>query len=390
MTDFLTGLAPAHRAAVGVLVVAAVLVVPGARMVRAHAVLGAPWAVRLRDGWAAAGTGGRWAAALLAVAGAIHIGLPLGHGGAVATVLFLGSGAAYCWLALRVLTGRRWRGAAAALVLATLVAYLITLARGEEADQVGLATALVELAALGLAVGTRRRAGAIALLMVTSVLFGVASWLSALAGHALEDARSGAVDGSASGGGHHHHGQHLARAQAGVIMRPGATGTTPGQERAAADLLAAVRAATARYRDVAAALADGYRPDKAGDGLDVHFENKERSGDGAVLDPARPEMLVYARAGGRAALLGVAFRMPRAGQRGPQIGGASTTWHAHNICVGPVPPGFGLVTPYGTCPFLTAEVTLPEMMHVWVVESPAGPFADSLPKEVAQRALAGA
>jgi hypothetical protein len=79
--------------------------------------------------------------------------------------------------------------------------------------------------------------------------------------------------------------------------------------------------------------------------------------------------------------------MPRAGERGPQVGGATTTWHAHNICVGALPPGFGVVTPYGTCPFLTAQVTLPEMMHVWIVDSPAGPFADSLPKEAAQRAL---
>jgi hypothetical protein len=171
-------------------------------------------------------------------------------------------------------------------------------------------------------------------------------------------------------------------------MRPGATGTTASQERAAAELVAAVRAASARYRDVSAALADGYKPDRPGDGLDVHFDNKQRSADGAVLDPARPEQLVYARAGARSVLLGVVFRMPRAGERGPQIGGASTTWHSHNICVGPLPPGFGLVTPYGTCPFLTAEVTLPEMMHVWLVDSPTGPFADSLPSYVARRALA--
>jgi hypothetical protein len=221
--------------------------------------------------------------------------------------------------------------------------------------------------------------------MTTSVLFGVASWISAFAGHDTHDA-----GGTATGAGHHHHGQYLARAQAGVIMRPGATGTTAGQQRAAADLVEAVRAAAAKYRDVAVALADGYRPDRRGDGLDLHFENEQRANDGAVLDPSRPEQLVYARAGGRAALLGVVFRMPRADQRGPQIGGATTTWHSHNICVGPLPPGFGLVTPYGTCPFLTAEVTLPEMMHVWVVDSPAGPFADSLPKNVAEQALAAA
>jgi hypothetical protein len=382
--DFFNGFAPDHVAAVGVLVVAAALVLPAARAVRAHAGLGVPWAVRLRDGWAAAGTGDRWAAALLAAAGVIHLGLPLGHGGVLVTVAFLASGGAYCWLALRAVIGRRWKGAAVALVLATLVAYLVNLARGEEADQVGLATALVELAALGLALGTRRRVATVAVLMTTSVLFGVASWVSAFTGHDTHDS-----GGTAAGSGDHHHaGQHLARAQAGVIMRPGATGTTAGQRRAAAELVAAVRAATARYRDVAVALADGYRPDRRGDGLDVHFENEERADDGAVLDPSRPEQLVYARAGDRTALLGVVFRMPRGDQRGPQIGGASTTWHSHNICVGALPPGFGVVTPYGTCPFLTAEVTLPEMIHVWVVDSPAGPFADSLPKEAAQRALA--
>jgi len=384
MNDFLTGFAPDHVAAVGALLAAAVLILPGARVVAAHAVMGAPWAVRLRAGWAAAGTGERWAAALLAASAVIHLGLPLGHGGGLIAVAFLASGVAYGWLAVRALTGRRWRGLTVALVLATLVAYLIALARGEEADQVGLATALVELAALGLAVGVRRRTAATALLMTASVLFGVGSWVAAFAGHALEDAAAA----SGPGTGHHHDGQHLARAQAGVIMRPGATGTTPGQERAAAELVAAVRAASARYRDVSAALADGYQPDRAGDGLDVHFDNKQRSDDGAVLDPARPEQLVYARAGDRSVLLGVVFRMPRAGERGPQIGGATTTWHTHNICVGPLPPGFGLVTPYGTCPFLTAEVTLPEMMHVWLVDSPAGPFADSLPQDVARRALA--
>jgi hypothetical protein len=383
MGDFLTGIGPDHRAARGALVVAAVLLLPAARVVRAHAALGAAWAVRLRAGWAAAGAGERWAGALLAAAGVIHLGLPLGHGGAPATVLFLGSGAAYCWLAVRAVTGQRWRGLTAVLVLATLVAYLVNLARGEEADQVGFATALLEMAALGLATGTRRRAAAVAALMATSVLFGVASWISAFVGHDTHDSATG----GATGAGHHHQGQHLARAQAGVIMRPGATGTSAGQQRAAAELVAAVRAATVKYRDVSVALADSYRPEKAA-GLDVHFDHEQRSADAAVLDPANPEQLVYAVAGDRAALLGVVFRMRRAGERGPQIGGATTTWHAHNICVGVLPPGFGVVTPYGTCPFLTAQVTLPEMMHVWIIDSPAGPFADSLPKEAAQRALA--
>ena len=191
--------------------------------------------------------------------------------------------------------------------------------------------------------------------MTTSVLFGVASWLSAFGGHDTHGAggrRSPTVGITTTGSTSPGRRPASSCGRGPPAPRRSSSGPPP-------NLLAAVRAATAKYRDVAAAVADGYRPDRRGDGLDLHFEHKgQQSDDGAVLDPARPEMLVYARAGGRAALLGVVFRMPRAGQRGPQVGGATTTWHAHNICVGLLPPGFGLVTPYGTCPFLTAQVTL--------------------------------
>jgi hypothetical protein len=376
--DFLTGIGPGHAVALLAVAVAAVLVWPALRVVRAHAGLGVPWAGRLMAGWAAAGPAERWAATLLLVAGVVHLALPAGHGSVGAAVAFLGTGAAYCWLALRVVTGRRWRGLTVLLVLATLVAYLVAGGRGEEADQVGLATALVELTALGLAVSRRRVLGAAAL-TVTSLLFGTASWLLVAVGH---------DDHGVPAAGSHHHDEYLARAQAGIIMRPGATATTPEQRRAAEALVNGVRAATARYRDLDAATADGYRLNLGRDtGLDLHFEHDGHQRDGRVLDPARPEMLVYAREGGRTALLGAVFQMPRAGQRGPQVGGATTTWHSHNICVGSLPLAIGPVTPYGNCPFLTVQITIAEMIHVWLVESPAGPFADGLPEEYARRAL---
>jgi hypothetical protein len=44
-------------------------------------------------------------------------------------------------------------------------------------------------------------------------------------------------------------------------------------------------------------------------------------------------------------------------------------------------PGFGLVSPFGTCPAFSVSITTPEMMHVWVVDSPAGAFAEGLAKE---------
>ena len=64
-SDFFIGIAPDHIAALGALGLAGALVQPFARIIRTHATLAVPWAVRLRDGWAAAGAGERWAAALL-------------------------------------------------------------------------------------------------------------------------------------------------------------------------------------------------------------------------------------------------------------------------------------------------------------------------------------
>jgi hypothetical protein len=114
------------------------------------------------------------------------------------------------------------------------------------------------------------------------------------------------------------------------------------------------------------------------EGTQVHLENKAYANDGRILDPQRPETLVYAISGGRATLLGALFVMQNAGEPGPAVGGSITHWHAHNVCVTALPPGFGLVTPFGGCTALSVDITTPEMMHVWVVDSPAGPFADGL------------
>jgi hypothetical protein len=114
------------------------------------------------------------------------------------------------------------------------------------------------------------------------------------------------------------------------------------------------------------------------EGTAVHLDNKAYKNDGRILDPTRPETLVYAISGGRATLLGALFVMEQAGQPGPAPGGPLTHWHAHNVCVTLLPPGFGLVSPFGGCPGLALNITTPEMMHVWVVDDPAGPYVDGL------------
>lgn len=336
----------------------------------------------------------RWVAALLAVSAAVHLALPLGHAdGPLLTVAFLGSGVAFAWIALRVWEGKPWRLPTALLTAATLVAYLAVAGTGgEEPDQVGIATALVELTAFGFAVvpgrepGRPRRfarfAGSTATVTAV-VLVGAIVWIGSFLAHkAADDGGTAMAAGTAPAVGHsHEHGhEHAARAQAGVIMRPGGGHhPTPEQAKAAQELAAKTARAMARFADLKAALAAGYQiPGVQATGTDVHLENKEYGKDGRTLDPQRPEMLVYSIMDGRATLLGVVYVMEVAGTPAPQPGGPVTGWHAHNICVSLLPPGLGIVSPFGGCPALSVNLTSPEMMHVWIVDNPAGPYADGL------------
>lgn len=328
-----------------------------------------------------AGMVDRWVCWLLGTAAVIHLALPIAdHDSILFTAGFLGSGTAYGWLALRAAAVRQYKALAGALIVATLMGYLAAVFSGaEDPDQVGIGTALVELLALTLLCSApSRRAerprrvarlagstAAIALILVV----GSGIWIGAIR---LHQATAGTGQGDA------HDVADLA--QAGFVARaiPGQAPTS-AQEKAAADLAARTKAATARYTDIHAALADGYQISPPGTGFQVHLQ-KANQHDRSVLNPDRPHALVYAIADGRATLLGVLYEMPDAGLPGPAVGGSITRWHAHNACLSPMPPGEGLVSPFGTCPPLSVQVTTPEMMHVWVVDNPAGPFAEGLPR----------
>ena len=81
--------------------------------------------------------------------------------------------------------------------------------------------------------------------------------------------------------------------------------------------LAAARAATARYQDLARATADGYQTTVEcvaipGAAMGVHYVNLALIGDPA-LDPARPEVLLYEpQANGAMKLVGVEYMIPKA------------------------------------------------------------------------------
>lgn len=96
--------------------------------------------------------------------------------------------------------------------------------------------------------------------------------------------------------------------------------------------LDSARAATAKYRDVSRALADGYRPVGPGTpGMGQHWVNIGLLIGGKV-DPAAPAILEYADADGDStpALIGVAYAVLLSGdERPPDTPVPASWWHAH-------------------------------------------------------------
>ncbi len=136
--------------------------------------------------------------------------------------------------------------------------------------------------------------------------------------------------------------------------------TPTSQQQEAADNLAAdTKAGVVKYVDPLAATAEGYQPSSPSWRPITHYLNPAHQRDGEILDPDRPEALVYANTSTGTVLLGAMYLMPEPGVSGPQIGGCLTQWHAHSLR--------GWETP--------------EMMHVWTVDIPGGPFSELRPRE---------
>jgi hypothetical protein len=308
-------------------------------------------------------------AGLLFLTGVIHLALVLEHTPPLRG-LFAIDGALFVALAALSLTRRTgWRLPSAALLVATILAYLaITVTGHEPVEDLGIATKLVELTALGLIVWpsaslSARRAGLAATATLLAIgTSGAIAWAAVLRP-------------DASGQSH-----------AGKVLQT-APPPTDAQRNAAEQLVADTRASIARYADVTSAVADGYTPRTAERAPTVHYLNPAYQRDGATLDPRRPEGLVYANTPRGPVLLGAMYMLPKANVRGPDVGGSIAEWHSHaNVCF--LLPTFapdGLVSPFGTCPVGSINAPTPAMLHVWTAEGiPGGPFADLSPRAVAQ------
>jgi len=101
-------------------------------------------------------------------------------------------------------------------------------------------------------------------------------------------------------------------------------------DSAQAAFVRSARAATARYHDQAAAIADGYRavgPESPAMGR--HWVQPSLVVEGRV-EAGRPQVLEYATIAGRAELVGVAFAVPLERGESPPAGPVTgAVWHSH-------------------------------------------------------------
>ena len=206
-----------------------------------------------------------------------------------------------------------------------------------------------------------------------------------------------AAPGTVAAVNHPHGNEHTAPRPDGIVLVPsavpprafdpdlpidlgGVDGVTPEQQARAENLLASTVLLLPQWADPAYAEANGFR--SIGDGITgtEHFLNREFMDDDVMLDPTRPESLVFDvdRATGRQTLSAAMF-MATPGMAladVPDIGGALTQWHIHNnLCFNAEGQVRGLTNAEGGCDNGLFRGEERPMIHVWIREHPCGPFA---------------
>lgn len=114
----------------------------------------------------------------------------------------------------------------------------------------------------------------------------------------------------------------------------------------------------------------------------VHYVNEDFVTDDRTLDPERPEFLLFYETEYGQRLAAAMFLVPDRDEHGPQIAGPLSVWHHHLLAQ---PRCFLYDLIYiadpgedGECSSGTPFVRSPEMMHVWFVDHPEGPFGTRL------------
>ncbi len=165
---------------------------------------------------------------------------------------------------------------------------------------------------------------------------------------------------------------------------------TAAQVIAAGQLIKETDASLARYQNASAALAAGFTYILRTNGEEHLLYDGSNPGY-AGLNPQDPSSLVYAiNVPHHAPILLGAMYIEQDNTNGPQVGGSLTRWHSHlTVCDNSKPTiaGFG-VQLRGTCnPATWTDRYTEQMLHVWVVPYPGGPFSDDLSRTATNAAV---
>jgi hypothetical protein len=205
---------------------------------------------------------------------------------------------------------------------------------------------------------------------------------TAIDGTVLDGAASGETSTGSDGHGHDHGQGH----QDGTTAAPGGLeahghadcqSSAPEQADADAfvaeiDALLATQYATYDRAEAAGFNSLGGRTPADSRGLNGtwHYQNPAHYGDGRILDPSAPEMIIYARdPDGVVAPVGVMFQLDGPNDEGPQPFGCLAAWHSHTQSVVP------------------GEAATVPMLHVWTIDLAGGAFDHQGSPEYACRYL---
>lgn len=156
---------------------------------------------------------------------------------------------------------------------------------------------------------------------------------------------------------------------------------TPTHRKAAADFQERCYQAAVRngWLEFQKGLADGY---KIMFGDREHYANWEFVSDGRLLDPDRPEFLMYYGTPQGKKLAGFMFLSDTPEGHGPQIGGPLTVWHWHKWtwkgCFREGLLAIGRANKNGRCEVGRPTHRSPEMLHLWLIDHRDGPFATNM------------
>ena len=158
----------------------------------------------------------------------------------------------------------------------------------------------------------------------------------------------------------------------------GVPGVTPQEQARAQNLLGATVMRLPQWSDPAYDEAHGFRSIHDGASGVEHYVNPTFIADDTILDPDKPESLVFDTTVTPKKLVAAMYMMTPGSSLAdvPDIGGSLTQWHIHNnLCFTASGRVAALTGVDGNCPSALIKGPATPMIHVWIVPHRCGPFA---------------